>query len=72
MPEPLEGVNTRGALPPPHLLAYQAPAVRARSKTTVLYGAMGMVQFTGAVTRMRKASYRLSDPMLEMSGRFGK
>jgi len=27
---------------------------------------MGMAQFTGAVTRMRKTSYLFSGPMLEM------
>ena len=36
------------------------------------YGAMGMVQLTGAVTKMRKASYLSSGPMLEISGRPGK
>jgi hypothetical protein len=36
------------------------------------YGAMGMVQLTGAVTRIRKASYLFSGPMLEISGLFGK
>jgi hypothetical protein len=33
---------------------------------------MGMMQETGAVTRMRKVSYLLSGPMLEIFGLSGK
>jgi len=53
------------------LLAYHAPAVRAGA-VAAAYGATGMVQLTGAVTKMRKASYLFSSPMLEMSGLSGK
>jgi hypothetical protein len=45
--------------------------VRA-SAVAAAYGAMGMLQLTGAVTRMRKASYWFSAPMLEISGLSGK
>jgi len=74
MPESLEGVKATRRPPtylPHRLPAYQAPVVRAAS-ATALYGAIGMAQDTGAVSRMRKASYLFSGPMLEISGRPGK
>ena len=74
MPESLEGVKATRQPPtylPHRLLAYQAPAVRAR-RAAAPYGPMAIAQVTGAVTRMRNASCLFSGPMLEMSGRSGK
>jgi hypothetical protein len=41
---------------PHRLLAYQAPAVRARRAAASPHGAMDMVQLTGAVTRTAPTS----------------
>ena len=73
MPESLEGVKAPGALlPPPPLGVPGACGEGEEGCASEPYGAMGMVQVTGAVIRMREASYLFSGPMLEMSGRPGK
>jgi hypothetical protein len=73
MPEDLRGVKTTAQIalplpPPPGVPGAGGEGEEAAAR----YGAIAMLQLTGAVTRMRNASYLFSGPMLEMSGRPGK